>query len=124
MLKYSEDHEWLKLEGDIVTVGITEYATIHLGDLVFIQLPDVGTKLAKGEGAAVVESVKAASDVFAPLAGEVVEVNQAIIDDPSIVNRDPLGAGWFYKLKLADVTAIDGLMDEAAYRRLIGAETS
>jgi glycine cleavage system H protein len=124
LLKYSEDHEWLKLEGDIVTVGITEYATIHLGDLVFIQLPDVGTKLAKGEGAAVVESVKAASDVFAPLAGEVVEVNQAIIDDPSIVNRDPLGAGWFYKLKLADVTAIDGLMDEAAYRRLIGAETS
>ena len=124
MLKYSEDHEWLKLEGDIVTVGITEYATIHLGDLVFIQLPDVGTKLAKGEGAAVVESVKAASDVFAPLAGEVVEVNQAIIDDPSIVNSDPLGAGWFYKLKLADVTAIDGLMDEAAYRKLIGAETS
>ncbi len=124
MLKYTEDHEWLKLDGDIATVGITEYAVTHLGDLVFVQLPEVGTKLARGASAAVVESVKAASDVFAPLAGEVVEINQAIIDDPSIVNSDPLGAGWFYKLKLADVTAIDGLMDEAAYRKLIGAETS
>lgn len=124
MLKYTEDHEWLKLDGDIATVGITEYAVTHLGDLVFVQLPEVGTKLARGASAAVVESVKAASDVFAPLAGEVVEINQAIIDDPSIVNSDPLGAGWFYKLKLADVTAIDGLMDEAAYRKLIGAEIS
>ena len=119
MLKYTEDHEWLKLEGDIATVGITEYAVTHLGDLVFIQLPEVGTKLARGASAAVVESVKAASDVFAPLAGEVVEINQAIIDDPSIVNSDPLVAGWFYKLKLSDITAIDGLMDEAAYRKRI-----
>ena len=119
MLKYTEEHEWLKLEGDIVTVGITEHAATQLGDLVFVQLPDVGTKLANGDGAAVVESVKAASDVFAPLAGEVVEINQAIVDDPSVVNADPKGAGWFFKLKLADVKAIDGLMDEAAYRKLI-----
>jgi glycine cleavage system H protein len=119
LLKYTEEHEWLKLDGDIVTVGITEHAATQLGDLVFVQLPDVGTKLAKGDGAAVVESVKAASDVFAPLAGEVVEINQAIVDDPSVVNADPKGAGWFFKLKLADVKAIDGLMDEAAYSKLI-----
>jgi glycine cleavage system H protein len=102
-----------------VTVGITEHAATHLGDLVFVQLPDVGTKLAKGDGAAVVESVKAASNVFAPLAGEVVEVNKAIVDDPSIATNDPFGAGWFFKLKLADVKAMDSLMDEAAYRKLI-----
>jgi glycine cleavage system H protein len=119
LLKYTEEHEWLKLEGDIATVGITEHATTLLGDIVFVQLPDVGAKLAKGDDAAVVESVKAASDVFAPLAGEVVEINQAIVDDPSVVNADPKGAGWFFKLKLADVKAVDGLMDEAAYRKLI-----
>jgi glycine cleavage system H protein len=119
LLKYTKEHEWLKLEGDIATVGITEHAATQLGDLVFVQLPDVGTKLAKGDDAAVVETVKAASDVFAPLAGEVVGINQAIVDDPSVVNADPKGAGWFFKLKLADVKAIDGLMDEAAYRKLI-----
>ncbi|MGI9403994.1 MAG: glycine cleavage system protein GcvH, partial [Hyphomicrobium sp.] len=95
MLKFTEDHEWLKFEGDVVTVGITDHASEQLGDLVFVELPQVGAKLDKGDGAAVVESVKAASDVYAPLAGEIVEVNQAIIDDPSIVNGDPLGAGWF-----------------------------
>jgi glycine cleavage system H protein len=120
LLKYTEEHEWLKLEGDVATVGITEHATTQLGDLVFVQLPDVGAKLAKGDGAAVVESVKAASDVFAPLTGEVVAINHAIVDDPAIVNADPLGAGWFFKLKLGDVTAFEGLMDEAAYKRLTG----
>jgi glycine cleavage system H protein len=121
LLKYTEEHEWLKLDGDVATVGITEHATVQLGDLVFVQLPDVGAKLAKGDGAAVVESVKAASDVFAPLAGEVVEINEAIVKDPSIVNSDPLIAGWFFKLKLADVKSFDGLMDETAYKNLIGA---
>jgi glycine cleavage system H protein len=119
LLKYTEEHEWLKLEGDIATVGITEHATTLLGDIVFVQLPEVGAKLAKGDGAAVVESVKAASDVFAPLAGEVVEVNQAIAEDPAVVNADPQGAGWFFKLRLEDIKAMDGLMDEAAYKKLI-----
>jgi glycine cleavage system H protein len=119
LLKYTEEHEWLKLEGDIATVGITEHATTLLGDIVFVQLPDIGANLAKGDGAAVVESVKAASDVFAPLAGEVVEVNQAIVEDPAIVNTDPQGAGWFFKLRLKDPKAMDGLMDEAAYKKLI-----
>jgi len=116
LLRYTEEHEWLKLEGDIATVGITGHAATLLGDVVFVQLPEVGAALAKGDGAAVVESVKAASDVYAPLAGEVVEINQAIVDDPGIVNADPQGAGWFYKLRLKDAKAVDGLMDEAAYK--------
>ena len=120
MLKYTEEHEWLKLDGDIATVGITQHATELLGDIVFVQLPDIGTKLVKGDGAAVVESVKAASDVFAPLAGEVVELNQAIVEDPAIVNADPQGAGWLFKLRLEDPKAMDGLMDEAAYKKLTG----
>jgi glycine cleavage system H protein len=119
LLRYTEEHEWVRLEGDIATVGITRHASNLLGDVVFVQLPEVGATLAKGEGAAVVESVKAASDVYAPLSGEVVEVNQAIVDDPAIVNADPQGAGWFFKLKLKDVKAMDGLMDEAAYKKLI-----
>jgi glycine cleavage system H protein len=94
LLKYTTDHEWLNIEGAIATVGITTHATTQLGDLVFVQLPEVGAQVTKGGGAAVVESVKAASDVFAPLNGEVVEVNQAIADDPSLVNSDPLGRGW------------------------------
>jgi glycine cleavage system H protein len=120
LLKYTEEHEWLKLEGDIATVGITAHATEQLGDIVFVQLPEVGATLAKGDDAAVVESVKAASDVFAPLAGEVVELNQAIVEDPAIVNADPQGAGWFFKLKLEDPKAMDGLLDEAAYKKLTG----
>jgi glycine cleavage system H protein len=119
MLKYTADHEWLKVEAGVATVGITAHATEQLGDLVFVQLPDVGAKVTKGGGAAVVESVKAASDVFAPLDGEVVEINQAIADDPSLVNSDPLGKGWFFKLRLADTAALDGLLDEAAYTKLI-----
>lgn len=120
MLKFTEDHEWLKLDGEVVTVGITVHASEQLGDLVFVELPRVGTKLSRGDGAAVVESVKAASDVFAPLDGEIVEVNQAIVEDPSIVNSDPLGAGWFFKLKLSDTKAMESLLDEAAYKTLVG----
>jgi glycine cleavage system H protein len=120
LLKYTEEHEWLKLDGDVATIGITKHATEQLGDIVFVQLPDVGAKLAKGDSAAVVESVKAASDVFAPLAGEVVDINQAIVEDPALVNTDPQGAGWFFKLRLDDPKAMDGLMDEAAYKKLTG----
>ncbi|MGA9598694.1 MAG: glycine cleavage system protein GcvH [Methylocystis sp.] len=116
MLRYTADHEWLKREGDVVTVGITNHAAETLGDLVFVQLPEVGARFNVGDGAAVVESVKAASDVFAPLEGEVLEINQAIVEDPGMVNRDPQGAGWFFKLKAADPSAFDALLDEAAYR--------
>jgi glycine cleavage system H protein len=119
LLKYTEEHEWLKLKGEVATVGITVHAAELLGDVVFVQLPEVGARLAKGDGAAVVESVKAASDVYAPLAGEVVEVNQAIVDDPALVNADPQGAGWFFKLRLEDTKAMDSLMDELAYKKLI-----
>ena len=117
MLKYTEEHEWLRLEGDIATVGITAHATELLGDIVFVQLAEVGATLAIGEGAAVVVSVKAGSDVFAPLGGEVVEVNQAIVEDPALVNADPQGAGWFFRLKLEDIKAMDGLLDEVAYKK-------
>lgn len=120
MLKFTKDHEWLKIDGDVATVGITAHAAEQLGDIVFVQLPDSGTALEKGGEAAVVESVKAASDVYSPAKGEVVETNQTIVDDPSIVNADPEGAGWFYKLKLADPNALDDLLDEAAYKELIG----
>lgn len=120
MLKYTPDHEWLALAGDVATVGITQHAAEQLGDLVFVQLPDVGAKVAKGGGAAVVESVKAASDVFAPLDGEIVEINQAIVDDPSLVNSDPAGKGWFFKLKVTDTGAFASLLDEAGYKALIG----
>lgn len=119
MLRYTAEHEWLNLEGDVATVGITGHAAELLGDVVFVELPEVGATLAKGDGAAVVESVKAASDVYAPLAGEVVEVNRAIVENPAIVNADPQGTGWFFKLRLKDTKAMDGLMDEATYKKLI-----
>jgi len=120
LLRYTADHEWLKREGDVVTVGITEHAAETLGDLVFVELPEVGARFKTGDGAAVVESVKAASDVFAPLDGEIVEVNGAIVADPGAVNRDPQGAGWFFKLKPANPSAFDALLDEAAYRATLG----
>lgn len=119
MLKFTEDHEWLNLDGEVATVGITTHAAEQLGDVVFVQLPEVGTKLTKGDGAAVVESVKAASDVYAPLSGEVVAVNQTVVDDPASVNADPQGNAWFFKLKLDDVKDMDGLMDQAAYDELV-----
>jgi glycine cleavage system H protein len=120
MLKFTSDHEWLKLEGDIATIGITIHAAEQLGDLVFVELPEVGSELTRDGNAATVESVKAASDVYCPLDGEVTEVNQTIVDDPAIVNSDPQGAGWFFKLKLKNPADADGLLDESAYKDLIG----
>ncbi len=120
MLKFTEEHEWLRLDGDTATVGITGHATTQLGDLVFIELPKVGAKLKKGAAASVVESVKTASDVYAPLDGEVVEVNQSVAGDPTIVTADPLGRGWLYKMKLANVADLDALLDETAYKLLTG----
>ena len=120
MLKFTEEHEWLKIENGVATVGITTHAAEQLGDLVFVELPEVGATFEKGGDAATVESVKAASDVYCPLDGEIVEVNEAITADPSLVNSDPQGAGWFFKLKLANVADADGLMDEAAYKELVG----
>lgn len=120
MLKFTEEHEWLLLEGDTATVGITEFAAEQLGDLVFIELPKIGAKLKKGAAAAVVESVKTASDVFAPLDGEVVAVNQAAVDDPAAVTADPLGSGWLYKLKLANVADLGALLDADAYKAITG----
>ena len=115
-LKYTEDHEWIKVEGDIATVGITEHAQDSLGDVVFVELPDAGRSVAQKEEVGVVESVKAASDIYAPASGEITEANQALADDPSLANSDPMGAGWFFKIKLADASELDGLMDEAAYK--------
>ncbi|MGV8936847.1 MAG: glycine cleavage system protein GcvH [Allorhizobium sp.] len=119
MLKYTAEHEWLKIDGDIATVGITTYAVEQLGDLVFVELPEVGAELTKDGNAATVESVKAASDVYSPLDGEVTEVNPAIVDDPSLVNAEPEGKGWFFKLKLKNAGDVDALLDEAAYKELI-----
>lgn len=113
---YTSDHEWLKIDGDIATVGITDYAQSQLGDVVFIELPKVGRALKKSEAAAVVESVKAASDVYAPVTGEVLEVNQAVVDEPALVNSDADGKAWFFKIKIADKGELGGLMDEAAYK--------
>lgn len=119
MLRFTDEHEWLNLDGDIATVGITGHAAEQLGDLVFVELPKVGAKLKKGQAAAVVESVKAASDVFAPVDGEVTEINEAAVRDPASVGCDPQGAGWLYKIRVAEKSALDGLMDEAAYRQFI-----
>ena len=113
---YTSDHEWLSIDGDIATIGITDYAQAQLGDVVFVDLPVVGRSLKKAEAAAVVESVKAASDVYAPVTGEVVEVNQAIVDEPALVNTDAAGKAWFFKIKMADKSELGGMMDEAAYK--------
>ncbi len=120
MLKFTEDHEWLQVEGDVATVGITEHAAGELGDLVFVELPDVGAKFDMGDVAATVESVKAASEIYAPLKGEIVEINEAITNDPAIVNTNPADDGWFFKMKLDDVSAAEALLDETAYGELIG----
>ena len=118
-LYFTKEHEWIRVEGDTATVGISNHAQEALGDIVFAEVPDAGRRLSKGQDAAVVESVKAASDVYAPVSGEVVEGNQAVADDPSLINSDPEGKGWFFKLKLADEGELDGLMDEGAYREWI-----
>ena len=114
-LKYSKDHEWVRVEGDIATVGISNYAQEQLGDVVYVELPEIGRTVGQSEEAAVVESVKAASEVYAPVSGEVVEVNQALEDDPALVNGDPTGEGWFLKLRMSAPGELDGLMDEGAY---------
>ena len=113
--KYTEDHEWLKIDGDTATVGITHHAQDALGDVVFVDLPAVGSTLTQKEVAGVVESVKAAADVYMPVSGEVLEVNEALRDDPSLANTDPLGAGWFFKVKLSDTSQLTTLMDETSY---------
>jgi glycine cleavage system H protein len=114
-VKYSQEHEWIRVEGDVGTIGITQYAQEQLGDVVFVEVPQAGRKVAKGEACAVVESVKAASDIYAPVSGEVAEANAALADAPGEVNADPMGNGWFFKLRLADKGELDGLMDQAAY---------
>ena len=113
---FTEEHEWIDVEGDTATVGITDYAQEQLGDVVFVEVPQEGTELAKGGDAAVVESVKAASDVYAPIAGTVTEGNSALEDDPALVNTAPEGDGWFFRLTIADKGELDGLMDAAAYK--------
>ena len=114
-IKYTEDHEWVQVEGDVATVGITQHAQDALGDVVFVELPEVGKTYAQKDTAGVVESVKAAADVYMPVSGEVVEVNQALVDEPSLANRDPMGAGWFFKVRLSQPDEVAALMDEAAY---------
>ena len=115
-LYFTREHEWVRVDGDTATVGISDHAQQALGDIVFAEVPDAGKQLSKGDDAAVVESVKAASDVYAPVGGEVIEGNQAVADDPSLINRDPEGEGWFFKLKLSDAGEVEALMDEASYR--------
>jgi glycine cleavage system H protein len=112
---YTTDHEWLRIEGDVATIGVTDYAQSQLGDVVFVELPKLGRQLKKAEAAAIVESVKAASDVYAPITGEVVAVNDELGAEPALVNSDAAGKAWFFKLKIADKSELEGLMDEAAY---------
>lgn len=119
-LRYARSHEWVRLEGEIATIGITDHAQDELTDVVFVELPDVGRSLDAGDPTAVVESVKAASDIYAPLAGEVSEANEAVAEDPSLVNTDPYGEGWIYRIKVADPSRLESLMDAAGYREFIG----
>jgi glycine cleavage system H protein len=116
---YTDEHEWIDVDGDSACVGITDYAQSQLGDIVFVDLPEAGVRVAKGGDAAVVESVKAASDVYAPVSGTVIEGNAALSDDPGLVNSDPEGAGWFFRLTLDDAAELDGLMDAAAYKAFV-----
>lgn len=112
---FTEDHEWLRVENGVATIGITDYAQEQLGDIVFVEVPEAGKKLAKGDTAVVVESVKAASDVYAPVDGDITEANDTLTSDPALVNSAPTGDGWLWKMKLADESQLEGLMDEAAY---------
>lgn len=116
---FTEEHEWIDVDGDIATVGITDFAQQQLGDIVFVELPEEGKTVDKGDDAAVVESVKAASDVYAPVSGEVIEANGALEEEPALVNSDAEGEGWFFKLRLADAAELDGLMDQAGYAAFI-----
>ncbi len=118
-IRYTKEHEWIRLDGDVATIGITDHAQEQLGDVVFVELPAVGKSLTKGGDAAVVESVKAASEVYAPVSGDVTEVNKALEGEPAMVNRDPEGAAWFLKVRMKDKSELDGLMDAAAYKAFI-----
>jgi glycine cleavage system H protein len=117
--RFTKDHEWVRLDGTTATIGITQHAQEALGDLVFVELPEMGREVAEAEPIAVVESVKAASDVYAPLAGRITEVNPKLTDDPSLVNRDPAGEGWFFKMEIVDPAAFNALLDQAGYDKLI-----
>jgi len=119
-MKFTEEHEWLRVEDDVVVVGITEHASEQLGDVVFVELPEVGTEVAKDDEAVVIESVKAASDILAPLDGEITEVNEALVDEPGKINDDPMGDAWFFKIKASELSQMDDYMDEAAYKDFIG----
>lgn len=119
-MKYTKDHEWLRVEGDLVVVGITEHAATALGDVVFVELPEVETMVAEGDEVCVIESVKAASDILAPVDGEIVEVNEKLVDNPGLVNTDPTGAAWFFKMRLDDLSVLDDLMEEDEYLELVG----
>jgi glycine cleavage system H protein len=121
-IRYTKDHEWIRIDGDEATIGITDFAQDQLGDIVFVELPEVGRKVEKGKEAGVVESVKAASEVYAPASGEVTAVNAALADDPARVNSDAMGEGWFYKIKLADAKDLGDLMDEAGYNAFTAAQ--
>jgi glycine cleavage system H protein len=119
-MKFTEDHEWLLADGDVITVGITEHAASQLGDVVFVELPEIETQVAKGDEIVVIESVKAASDIVAPLDGEIVEINEALVDNPSLVNEDAMGEAWFFKIKVDDPSALDEYMTEDEYKDHIG----
>ena len=118
-LRFTNDHEWVRLDGDTAAIGITDYAQSQLGDVVYVELPEIGRRLDKGKDAAIVESAKAASEVYAPVSGEVVEINEAIVDEPGRVNADAMGEGWFIKVRLSDPGEFEALMDEAAYRNFV-----
>ena len=118
-LKYTEEHEWVTVDGDVATIGISNFAQDQLGDVVFVELPERGKQVAKGDEAVVIESAKAASEVCAPVSGEIVDVNDVLGDDPAIINSDATGKGWFIKIRLSDRSEFDGLMDEDAYNKLI-----
>jgi glycine cleavage system H protein len=119
-MKFTEEHEWLLVDGDLVVVGITDHAAEQLGDVVFVELPELETQVAKGDEVCVIESVKAASDILAPLDGEIVAVNEALADNPALVNEDPQGAAWFFKMKIDDMAALDAYMSEDEYKDFIG----
>lgn len=118
-MKYTEDHEWLSLDGDVVTVGITQHAAEQLGDVVFVELPEIGAEIAEGAEVCTIESVKAASEINAPVTGEIVEINAAIVENPALVNEDPLGEAWFFRMKIEDASALEAFMSEDEYKAFI-----
>jgi glycine cleavage system H protein len=119
-MKFTEEHEWLRVDGELVTVGITEHAAEQLGDIVFVELPEIETQVAKGDEIVVIESVKAASDISAPVDGEIVEINEAIVENPALINDDPTGEAWFFRMKLDDLSVLDAFMSEDEYQDFIG----